>query len=41
MHIISRQAFKEAAEKHPNQRQALLDLYKVLNKASVYLHLTK
>ncbi len=33
MHIISRRPFNDAAEKHPNQRQALLDLYHVLKKA--------
>jgi mRNA interferase HigB len=33
MHIISRRPFTEAAEKYPNQRQALLDLYHVLKKA--------
>lgn len=32
MHIISKRPFKEAAKKHPNQKQALDDLYQVLNK---------
>ena len=31
MHIISRKPFEEAVRKYPNQRQALLDLYRVLS----------
>lgn len=34
MHIISKRPFVEAAKKHPNQRDALMDLYRVLNGAS-------
>ena len=32
MHVISRRPFKIAAKAHPNQKQALDDLYKVLCK---------
>ncbi len=32
MHIISRRAFNDAAKAHPNQRQALDDLYRALCK---------
>ena len=35
MHVISKKPFVEAAKKYPNQRQALMDLYQVLNKISV------
>lgn len=35
MHIISRRPFVEAAAKYPNQRHALLDLYRVLSRESV------
>ena len=30
MHVISRRPFSDAAKAHPNQRRAILDLYKVL-----------
>ena len=30
MHIISRRPFSDAAKAHPNQRRAILDVYKVL-----------
>ena len=30
MHVISRRPFNDAAKAHPNQRQALDDLYRVL-----------
>ncbi|MBI4357545.1 MAG: type II toxin-antitoxin system HigB family toxin [Gammaproteobacteria bacterium] len=33
MHVISKCPFHEAARKYPNQRQALMDLYRVLRKA--------
>ncbi|HED36568.1 MAG TPA: cytoplasmic protein [Gammaproteobacteria bacterium] len=29
MHVISRRPFNDAVKKHPNQRQALEDLYRV------------
>lgn len=34
MHVISRRPFADAARKHPNQRQALEDLYRVLRGSS-------
>jgi len=34
MHIISKRAFKEAAREYPNQKQALEDLYHVLDKGA-------
>lgn len=34
MHVISKRPFNDAAKGHPNQRQALLDLYKVLKENS-------
>ena len=33
MHVISRRPFNDAAKAHPNQRQALDDLYRVLRKS--------
>ena len=33
MHIISKRPFNVAAKAHPNQRQALEDLYRVLRKS--------
>ena len=33
MHVISKRPFNEAAKAHPNQRQALEDLYRVLRKS--------
>ena len=33
MHIISKHPFSEAAKRYPNQRQALMDIYRVLCKA--------
>jgi mRNA interferase HigB len=33
MHVISKRPFNEAAKAHPNQRQALEDLFRVLRKA--------
>jgi len=33
MHVISRRPFSDAAKAHPNQRQALEDLFRVLRKA--------
>lgn len=33
MHVISKSPFNEAAKAHPNQRQALEDLYRVLRKS--------
>ena len=32
MHVISKRPFNEASKNHPNQRQALEDLYRVLRK---------
>ncbi len=34
MHVISKRPFNEAAKKHPNQREALMDLYRLLNRNS-------
>lgn len=34
MHVISKRPFNEASKAHPNQRQALDDLYRVLRKGS-------
>jgi len=34
MHVISKKPFNDAAKKHPNQRQALEDMYRVLRKGS-------
>lgn len=34
MHIISKRPFNEAAKKYPNQRDALMALYRVLRKAN-------
>ena len=33
MHVISKRLFSEAAERYPNQRQAILDVYSVLKRA--------
>ncbi|MFD2190687.1 type II toxin-antitoxin system HigB family toxin [Pistricoccus aurantiacus] len=33
MHVISKRPFSEAAKAHPNQRQALEDLYRALRKS--------
>jgi len=33
MHVISRRPFNDAVKKHPNQRQALEDLYRVLRSS--------
>ena len=33
MHVVSRRPFNKAAKAHPNQRQALDDLYRVLRKS--------
>ena len=33
MHVISKRPFNDAAKAHPNQRQALDDLYRVLRKS--------
>lgn len=35
MHVISKRPFVEAAKKYPNQRQSIMDLYRVLCKANV------
>ncbi len=35
MHVISKRPFTEAANRYPNQRDALLDTYRVLNRKSV------
>ena len=32
MRIISRKPFEEAAKKYPNQREALMDLYRILSR---------
>ncbi|WP_163837002.1 type II toxin-antitoxin system HigB family toxin [Spartinivicinus ruber] len=34
MHIISKRPFNEAARKYPNERQAIMDLYRVLKRAT-------
>ena len=34
MHVISKRPFNVAANSHPNQRQALDDLYRVLRKST-------
>ena len=31
MHVISKRPFNDAATKYPNDRQALMDMYRVLN----------
>lgn len=31
MHVISKRPFNEAAKKYPNDRAALMDMYRVLN----------
>jgi len=33
MHIISKKRFVEAADNHPNQRTAIMDIYRVLKAA--------
>lgn len=33
MHVISKRPFYDAAKQYPNQRQALMDLYRVLRGA--------
>lgn len=35
MHIISKRPFVDAARKYPNQRIAIMDLYRVLAKALI------
>ena len=35
MHILTKRPFAEAAQRFPNQREALLDLYRVLSRNSV------
>lgn len=35
MHVISKKPFVEAARKYPNQRLAIMDLYRVLDKANI------
>jgi len=35
MHVISKRPFYEAARRYPNQRDALLDVYRVLSRRSV------
>ena len=35
MHVISKRPFYEAARRYPNQRNALLDIYRVLSRRSV------
>ncbi|HCH33684.1 MAG TPA: cytoplasmic protein [Oceanospirillaceae bacterium] len=34
MHVISKRPFKEASKRYPNQKQALNDLYQILNKGA-------
>ena len=34
MHVISRKPFTDAAQKHPNDAEALKDIYKVLRKGT-------
>jgi mRNA interferase HigB len=35
MHILTKRPFVEAAQRFPNQREALLDLYRVLSRNGV------
>jgi len=35
MHVLTKRPFAEAAQRFPNQREALLDLYRVLSRNSV------
>lgn len=35
MHVISKKPFVDAARRYPNQRQAIMDLYRVLVKAKI------
>ncbi len=35
MHILTKRPFVEAAQRFPNQREALLDIYRVLSRNSV------
>lgn len=35
MHVISKKPFVEAAQKYPNQRLSIMDLYRVLSKITV------
>jgi mRNA interferase HigB len=35
MHVISKRPFVDAAARYPNQRETLLDLYRVLSRNSV------
>jgi mRNA interferase HigB len=34
MHVISKKVFVDAAQKYPNQRRAILDLYALLKKGN-------
>jgi len=34
MHVISKRPFKDASKRHPNQNQALSDLYQTLSKGT-------
>ena len=36
MHVISKKPFNDAARKHPNQKQALLSMHKILEHASFH-----
>jgi len=33
MHIISKRPFAEASKMYPNQREAIMDVYRILNQA--------
>ena len=35
MHVISKKPFADAAKRYPNQRQAIMDLYRILDKAII------
>ena len=35
MHVISKKPFADAAKRYPNQRQAIMDLYRILDKAKI------
>jgi mRNA interferase HigB len=37
MHILTKRPFVDAAERFPNQRKTLLDVYRVLSRNSVRL----
>ena len=36
MHIISKRPFSMAAREHPNQRQTLMDFYRIVGRPGIY-----